>query len=96
MAGKFGDTGGFSFHGSKTITTGECGMLITDDEKIYERILFLRDHGRIPGDTLFENSEVAFKYKMSHLQAAFGLGQIERAEELVAKKIKISSLKLDQ
>ncbi len=89
MAGKFGDTGVFSFHGSKTITTGEGGMLITDDEKIYERILFLRDHGRIPGDTLFENSEVAFKYKMSHLQAAFGLGQIERAEELVEKKIKI-------
>lgn len=89
MAGKFGHTGVFSFHGSKTITTGEGGMLVTDDEKIYERILFLRDHGRIPGDTLFENSEIAFKYKMSPLQAAFGLGQIERAKELVEKKIKI-------
>ena len=78
-AGKFGDTSVFSFHGSKTITTGEGGMLVTDDKKIYERILFLRDHGRIPGDVLFENSEIAFKYKMSPLQAAFGLGQIERA-----------------
>lgn len=88
-AGKFGDTGVFSFHGSKTATTGEGGMLITSNEKIYHRCLFLRDHGRIPGDTMFCNSEVAYKYKMSSMQAALGLAQIERINELVARKREI-------
>lgn len=88
-AGSFGDIGVFSFHGSKTMTTGEGGMLVTNNDDIYERVLFLRDHGRAPGDVQFLNSEVAFKYKMSSMQAALGLAQIERIEELVAKKRKI-------
>jgi perosamine synthetase len=90
-AGSFGDTGVFSFHGSKTLTTGEGGMLVTNHLDLYERALFLRDHGRKPGDTSFFNSEVAYKYKMSHLQAALGLAQLERVEELVARKRQIFS-----
>ncbi|MGI8550089.1 MAG: DegT/DnrJ/EryC1/StrS family aminotransferase [Dehalococcoidia bacterium] len=85
-AGSFGETSTFSFHGSKTLTTGEGGMLVTNDQRIYERCLFLRDHGRRPGDTLFWNAEVAFKYKMSSMQAALGLAQLERIEELVDQK----------
>jgi perosamine synthetase len=86
MAGSFGETGCFSFHGSKTVTTGEGGMLVTDDSDLFDRILFLRDHGRVPGDVSFVNAEVAFKYKMSAMQAAMGLAQVERAQELVKKK----------
>ncbi len=89
--GSFGDAGGFSFHGSKTLTTGEGGMLVTDDEEIYRRCLFLRDHGRNPGDVMFYNTEVAFKYKMSSMQAALGLAQLERVDELVEKKRQIFS-----
>lgn len=85
-AGSFGDTGVFSFHGSKTLTTGEGGMLVTDRDDIHERALVLRDHGRLPGDTLFRNAEVAFKYKMSSMQAALGLAQLERIDELVDGK----------
>lgn len=85
-AGALGDTGCFSFHGSKTMTTGEGGMVVTDDEALYRRMLVLRDHGRQPDDTNFFNGEVAFKYKMTSLQAALGLAQIERAEELVGRK----------
>jgi perosamine synthetase len=85
-AGSFGDTGVFSFHGSKTLTTGEGGMLVTDREDVLERVLVLRDHGRRPGDKMFYNHEVAFKYKMSSLQAALGLAQLERIEELMARK----------
>lgn len=88
-AGSFGDVGVFSFHGSKTLTTGEGGMLVTDDEALYRQILFLRDHGRKPGDKQFWNSEVAFKYKMSSMQAALGLAQLERIEELVSYKRQI-------
>lgn len=88
-AGSFGDTATFSFHGSKTLTTGEGGMLVTDREDVYQRALFLRDHGRAPGDRMFWNAEVAYKYKMSSMQAALGLAQLERIEELVSRKRQI-------
>jgi perosamine synthetase len=88
-AGSFGDTGVFSFHGSKTLTTGEGGMLVTDSEDLYRRVLFLRDHGRKPGDKMFWNREVAYKYKMSSMQAALGLAQLERLDELMARKREI-------
>lgn len=88
-AGALGDTGVFSFHGSKTLTTGEGGMFVTNDDHLHQRVMTLRDHGRPPGDKLFLNTEVGFKYKMSALQAAFGLAQIERVEELIARKREI-------
>jgi len=88
-AGSFGDTGVFSFHGSKTLTTGEGGMLVTNSEHIYKLCLCLRDHGRDPGDKMFWNTEVAYKYKMSSMQAALGLAQLERINELVEHKRQI-------
>jgi perosamine synthetase len=91
-SGTLGDMGVFSFHGAKTMTTGEGGMLITDNDAHYERCLVLRDQGRpIKSPTKFLNTEVGYKYRMSSLQAAFGLGQIERLDELVAKKRQIFS-----
>jgi perosamine synthetase len=88
-AGSFGDAGVFSFHGSKTLTTGEGGMLVTDRDDIYRQVLFLRDHGREPGDKMFWNTQVAFKYRMSSMQAALGLAQLERLEKLVELKRQI-------
>jgi perosamine synthetase len=85
-AGSFGDMGVFSFHGSKTVTTGEGGMLVTDREDLFKRIQVLRDHGRQPGDRMFFNTEVAYKYKMSSMQAALGLAQLERIDELIERK----------
>jgi perosamine synthetase len=87
--GSLAEVGVFSFHGSKTLTTGEGGMLVTDRPEIYERVLFLRDHGRRPGDKMFWNTEVAYKYKMSSLQAALGVAQLERVAELVERKRQI-------
>jgi perosamine synthetase len=88
-AGTFGETAVFSFHGSKTLTTGEGGMLVTHRDDVYNRVLLLRDHGRKPTDKMFWNMEVAYKYKMSAMQAALGLAQLERIEELVARKRQI-------
>lgn len=85
-SGTLGDVAVFSFHGSKTLTTGEGGMLVTNDTEFFNRVNFLRDHGRAPADFTFENTEVAFKYKMSGLQAAFGLAQLERMDEIVERK----------
>jgi perosamine synthetase len=89
LAGSFGDLGVFSFHGSKTLTTGEGGIVVTNDQRLHERALVLRDHGRQPGDSLFFNHEVAFKYKMSSVQAALGLAQLERIDELLTRKRQI-------
>ncbi len=85
-AGAFGVMSAFSFHGSKTLTSGEGGMLLVDDEHLLDRVLRLRDHGRAPGDVMFLNEEVGWKYKMSSMQAALGLAQLERLDELVAGK----------
>jgi perosamine synthetase len=88
-AGCFGDISVLSFHGSKTVTTGEGGMLLTNDETLYKRALFLRDHGRtnVQGRyQMFFNSEIAFKYKMSAIQAALGVGQMKRIDALVQHK----------
>jgi perosamine synthetase len=95
-AGSLGDTGTFSFHGSKTLTTGEGGMLVTDRRDIYDRVLVLRDHGRKPNDKMFWNAEVGYKYKMSSMQAALGLAQLERIEELVGRKREIFAWYADE
>jgi perosamine synthetase len=83
-AGKFGVASVFSFHRTKTLTTGEGGMLLLDDQKLFERCKFLRDHGRTPGS--YYNTEVTFKYMPFNLQAALGYAQFQRIDELVAKK----------
>src|SRR6185436_1294121 len=88
-AGSFGIMAAFSFHGSKTLTTGEGGMLLLDDDALFDRVFRLKDHGRRPGDIMFFNEEVGFKYKMSSLQAALGLAQLERLNELVDAKRRI-------
>lgn len=88
-AGAFGDISVLSFHGSKTVTTGEGGMLLTNNEELYKRALFLRDHGRtnVQGRyQMFFNTEIAFKYKMSAMQAALGVGQMKRIDALIEHK----------
>lgn len=85
-AGSLGDMAVFSFHGSKTITTGEGGMIVTNDQILFDRVQKLRDHGRLPGDRFFQNDEVAFKYKMSGVQAALGIAQMERIDSLIEYK----------
>jgi perosamine synthetase len=91
-AGAFGDMATFSFHGTKTVTTGEGGMLVTDSKQHFDRCAFLRDHCRTPESFRhFVTLEIGHKYKMSGLQAAFGLAQLERLEELIARKRAIFS-----
>jgi len=83
-AGKFGVGSTFSFHRTKTIATGEGGMLLLDDDTLFQRCKLLRDHGRAPG-TYF-NVEVTFKYMPFNVQAALGYAQFQRIDELVGKK----------
>ncbi len=84
-AGSFGIGSVFSFHRTKTITTGEGGMLLLDDQKLYERCHFLRDHGRSK-DKHYFNDEVAYKYMPCNLLGSIGYAQFQRLEELVQAK----------
>ena len=91
-AGSMGRFGAFSFHGTKTITTGEGGMFVTNDPDLYEQVLTLSNHGRARGQSKqFWPDMVGFKYKMSNIQAAIGYAQMQRIEELTARKREIYS-----
>jgi perosamine synthetase len=83
--GSIGDVAAFSFQGAKIMTCGEGGMLVTNDQAIYEKAAHLADHGRDKTRPFFITS-VGYKYKLSNLQAALGLAQIERIEDLVERK----------
>ncbi|WP_028953310.1 DegT/DnrJ/EryC1/StrS aminotransferase family protein [Synechococcus sp. CC9616] len=86
-AGSMGRFGAFSFHGTKTITTGEGGMFVTNDPDLYEYVLTLSNHGRMRGQLKqFWPDMVGFKYKMSNIQAAIGCAQIERIQLLTDLK----------
>ena len=86
-AGSMGRFGAFSFHGTKTITTGEGGMFVTNDSDLYEKVLTLSNHGRARGQRKqFWPDMVGFKYKMSNIQAAIGYAQMQRIEVLIRMK----------
>lgn len=89
-AGALGYFGTFSFHGSKTVTTGEGGMLVTNDLALYEKVLMLSNHGRSGNQPRqFWPDVVGYKYKMSNLQAAIGCAQLQRIDELIAGKRRV-------
>ena len=89
-AGSMGTFGTFSFHGTKTLTTGEGGIFVTQDAALHERVLTLSNHGRARGQARqFWPEQIGFKYKMSNLQAAIGCAQLERVDELVDAKRRV-------
>jgi perosamine synthetase len=83
--GTWGDCSAFSFQGAKMLVTGEGGMLVTNNDEVFERARVIGDHGRHPTIPLWA-VEVGFKYKMSNMQAAMGLAQLERIDELIERK----------
>jgi len=90
QTGSMGDFGIFSFHGTKTITTGEGGMFVTNNKDIYETVSTLNNHGRNAKTAKqFWAEIIGFKYKISNIQAAIGCAQMERIEELISRKREI-------
>ncbi len=89
-AGSMGRFGTFSFHGTKTITTGEGGMFVTNDPELYDHVLTLSNHGRARNQSKqFWPDMVGFKYKMSNIQAAIGCAQMERIDKLTRRKYEV-------
>lgn len=85
--GGLGTVGCFSFYGNKIITTGEGGMLVTDNPVIAQRARMLRDHG-MSTKKKYWHPRIGFNYRMTNLQAALGVAQMERIEQILRLKIR--------
>lgn len=88
--GSFGDFAAFSFQGAKLMVTGEGGMLVTNDDALYAKALKIWDQGRNPSKAFWIDAD-GVKFKMSNVQAAIGLGQLERVDELIEMKRRLFS-----
>jgi perosamine synthetase len=90
MLGTIGDMACYSMYGNKIITTGEGGAVITNNPKIDRDLRVLRDHGMTPGKK-YHHEILGFNYRLTNLQAAVGLGQLERLDEILALRQKIAA-----
>lgn len=87
-AGSFGDMGVFSFFADKTITTGEGGLIVTNNPDLYRRIQYLRNQGRESSGS-FIHPEIGYNFRITDLQAAVGIVQLSRLPEIVSRKEQI-------
>jgi len=84
-AGTFGSVGTFSFFADKTITTGEGGLVVTNDSAIYESLRYLRNQGRIDRGS-FVHPQIGYNFRITDMQAAIGLKQLSKLEKIKDKK----------
>jgi perosamine synthetase len=87
--GTFGDISTFSFYGNKTITTGEGGMVITNDQTLAERARHFKGQG-LAAHREYWHDVVGYNYRMTNICAAIGLAQLERAEEFLSRKARLA------
>ena len=88
VVGGLADCGVFSFYGNKIITTGEGGAITTNNLETYERAKFLRDHA-MSKSKRYWHTEIGYNYRMTNLQAALGLAQLKRIDEIISSRINI-------
>jgi len=90
QAGMLGDYGVFAFYPNKQITTGEGGLIVTDDDAAAAQMRALRNQGRAPGDTWLSHTFLGYNYRMDELSAALGVSQLARLEELLQKRQRVA------
>ena len=90
--GAFGDCGAFAFYPNKQITTGEGGMIITDDEDIYKLCISMRNQGRVDDGSWLQHKRLGYNYRLSDINCALGIAQLERIDEILAKRERVARL----
>ncbi len=90
QAGTLGDYGIFAFYPNKQVTTGEGAMIITDDDQAADMMRALRNQGRSPGDTWLQHTYLGYNYRLPEMSAALGRVQIDRLDELLAKRAQVA------
>lgn len=91
QAGSLGDVGCFAFYPNKQITTGEGGMIVTDREDIASLCRSLRNQGREEGAGWLQHARLGFNYRLSDINCALGLAQMERLEEILAARRQVAA-----
>ncbi|MFQ5616668.1 MAG: DegT/DnrJ/EryC1/StrS family aminotransferase, partial [Anaerolineales bacterium] len=86
QAGLLGDYGVFAFYPNKQITTGEGGVIVTNDDESAIFMRALRNQGRFPGDTWLQHTHLGYNYRLDEMSAALGKVQMSRLDELLAKR----------
>ncbi len=89
-AGMLGDYGVYAFYPNKQITTGEGGVIVTDDDREADFMRALRNQGRAPGDTWLQHTYLGYNYRMDEMSAALGVVQMQRIEELLAQREQVA------
>jgi len=89
--GTFGECGVFAFYPNKQMTTGEGGMIVTDDEKIYKLSRSMRNQGRSDDGAWLQHERLGFNYRISDINCALGIAQLERIDEILAKRESVTS-----
>jgi len=89
-AGTLGDFGVFAFYPNKQITTGEGGMIITNDGKAAQFMRALRNQGRAPGDNWLQHTFLGYNYRLDEMSAALGVTQMGRIEELLTRRQRVA------
>jgi dTDP-4-amino-4,6-dideoxygalactose transaminase len=95
-AGTFGDYACYAFYPNKQITTGEGGVIVTDDEEAADMMRALRNQGRAPGDTWLQHTYLGYNYRMDEMSAALGVIQMRRLQELVDKRDRVAKSYTDR
>jgi perosamine synthetase len=90
QAGTLGDFGVFGFYPNKQITTGEGGMIITEDDEAAAMMRALRNQGRAPGDTWLQHTHLGYNYRLDELSAALGAVQMGRLDEMIDKRAQVA------
>jgi len=90
--GTFGDCGVYAFYPNKQMTTGEGGMIVTDDEKLYKLCRSMRNQGRGEDGTWLQHERLGFNYRISDINCALGIAQLERIDEILDKREKVVRL----
>jgi dTDP-4-amino-4,6-dideoxygalactose transaminase len=88
--GTLGDYGVFAFYPNKQITTGEGGLIVTDDDQAAALMRSLRNQGRAPGDTWLQHTYLGYNYRLDELSAALGRVQMSRLDELLDKRQQVA------
>jgi perosamine synthetase len=88
FVGSLGNCATFSFYGNKNLTTGEGGMITTDDDDLAYKCRYLRDHA-MSKEKRYWHTEMGFNYRMTNIQAALGCAQIERYEDMMAHRKRV-------
>jgi perosamine synthetase len=90
--GSFGEAGLFAFYPNKQITTGEGGVLVTDNEELVVRAKSLRNQGRDEGSGWLRHARVGYNYRISDINCALGIAQMQRIDEIIQKRKKVKEI----